>query len=142
MAFLADELADIARRHGVDSIYVFGSRASEITARLRGPSATQAHPNSDVDIAIQPGRGCHLSAQERVRLASALEDLFDVNRVDLVLLPEASPFLAVEAIRGDLLYCSDLDAQAEDELYILRRAGDLAPYERERWTHIIEGQAP
>jgi predicted nucleotidyltransferase len=141
MASLADELADIARRYNVDDIYVFGSRASEITARLRGRSAPQAHPDSDVDIAIQPGRDRHFSARELVRLTGALEDLFDVNRVDLVLLPEASPFLAVEAIRGELLYCSDLDAQAEDELYILRRAGDLAPYERQRWAYIIEGQA-
>jgi len=89
----------------VDSIYVFGSRASEIAARLRDRSATREHPDSDVDIAIQPSQGCHLNARTRVRLTGALEDLFDADRVDLVLLPEASPFLAVEAIRGELLYC-------------------------------------
>jgi predicted nucleotidyltransferase len=141
MTSLADELADIARRYHLDDIYVFGSRASEIATRLRGLSAACEHPASDVDIAVQPGHGHRLSARERVRLASALEDLLAVGRVDLVLLPEAGPFLAVEAIRGELLYCSDLDAQAEDELYILRRAGDLAPYERQRWAYIIEGQA-
>lgn len=138
MAFLADELAHIARRYHVDGIYVFGSRASEIATRLRGLNAACEQPASDVDIAVQPRRGHRLSAQERMRLASALEDLLEAGRVDLVLLPEAGPFLAVEAIRGELIYCSDLDAQAEDELYILRRAGDLAPFERQRWELIVE----
>jgi predicted nucleotidyltransferase len=139
MASLESSLASIANHHHLDTIYVFGSRTSEIMARARGLSVTHEHIDADVDIAIQPNRGRRLNAQERVRLVAALEDLFDANRVDLVLLPEANPFLAVEAIRGELLYCSDLDAQAEDELYILRRAGDLAPYERQRWARMIEG---
>jgi uncharacterized protein len=139
MASQVDQLTSIARRYHVDSIYVFGSRASEVAARLRDQNVTREHPNSDVDIAVQPDRGSALSAQARVRLAGALEDLLDAERVDLVLLPEAKPFLAVEAIRGELLYCSDLDAQAEDELYILRRAGDLAPFERQRWELMIGG---
>jgi hypothetical protein len=107
---------------------------------VHGQSAVCEHPESDVDIAIQPSRNHRLSAQERVRLTSALEDLFDVGRVDLVLLPEANPFLAVEAIRGEMLACRDLDTQAEDELYILRRAGDLAPFERQRWEQLIEAR--
>jgi predicted nucleotidyltransferase len=137
---LLDDVTQIARRYHVDSLYVFGSRAAEISARVRGQGAICEHPQSDIDIAIQPDRNHHLSAQERVRLTSALEDLFDVGRVDLVLLPEANPFLAVEAIRGELLVCCDFDAQAEDELYILRRAGDLAPFERQRWEQLIEAR--
>lgn len=61
----------------------------------------------------------------------------DVVRVDLVVIPEADPFLAAEVIRGELLYCSDPDDQAENELYILRRAGDLAHYKRERIQSIL-----
>jgi hypothetical protein len=41
-----------------------------------------------------------------------LEDLLEVNRVDLVILPEADPFLALEVIRGELLYSEELDRQA------------------------------
>jgi uncharacterized protein len=55
-----------------------------------------------------------------------------VLRVDVVLLPTASPFLALEIIRGELLYCADADAQAQFELYVLRRVGDLAPFQRFR----------
>jgi len=39
-------------------------------------------------------------------------------------------------IRGELLYSSNPLAQAEHELYVLRRAADLAPLLRAR-THAI-----
>ncbi len=139
MTTLEKQLADLARRYRVADLYVFGSRAEEIAARARGGVSVSAWPQSDVDIAVQPTRGRGLTAQERVRLAADLEDLFEVGRVDLVLLPEASTFLAVDVIRGELLFCGDRDAQAEDELYILRRAGDLASFQRERWTRLVEG---
>jgi hypothetical protein len=83
-----------------------------------------------------------MTAQERVRLALELEDLLGVGRVDLVVLPEADPFLALDVIRGEVLYCADPDAQAEHELYVLRRAGDLAHYARDRWQNILAGTAP
>ena len=95
--------------------------------------------DSDVDIGVEPKPGRYLNAKERVRLAIELEDVLDVNRVDLVILSEADPFLALEIIRGELLYCADADAQAEYELYVLRRAGDLAFYARERWQQILTG---
>ncbi|MHC1743888.1 MAG: nucleotidyltransferase domain-containing protein [Syntrophobacteraceae bacterium] len=126
-----------ARQFGVKEIYVFGSRAPEIAARARGEEPPQVLPGSDVDIAVQPELGVSFSVQQRVRFAIALEDLFGVGRVDLVVLGEADPFLAVEIIRGELLYCRDPDDQAETELYVLRRAGDLAHHERERINSIL-----
>ena len=45
---------------------------------------------------------------------------------------EADPFLAANIIRGERLFCADVLAADEYELYVLRRAGDLAPLERER----------
>jgi len=50
---------------------------------------------------------------------------------------EADPFLALEVIRGELLYAEDLDRQARDELYVLRRAGDLLPFKRQRLRLIL-----
>ncbi|MBM4127923.1 MAG: hypothetical protein FJ247_11335 [Nitrospira sp.] len=70
-----------------------------------------------------------------------LEDILGVGRVDLVSLPEASPFLAVEIVRGELLYETDADRTAEYELYVLRRAGDLAPFEQERVRDVLSGVA-
>ena len=36
-----------------------------------------------------------------------LEDLFGCGRVDLVVLPEADPFVAAEIIRGERLFSRD-----------------------------------
>lgn len=57
--------------------------------------------------------------------------------MDLIVLPEADPFLAANIIRGERLYCSDAYLADEYELYILRRAGDLIPLERERIALIM-----
>jgi uncharacterized protein len=134
-----DKLKAIAVRFKIAAVYVFGSRVEEITRGLTSDVVSTDLPESDVDIGVEPLPGVRLVARERVRLAQALEELLGVGRVDLVLLPEADPFLALDVIRGNLLYCVDRDAQAEDELYVLRRAGDLAPFARERWERILAG---
>jgi hypothetical protein len=70
-----------------------------------------------------------------------LEELFDVGRVDLVILPEAKPYLALDVVRGELLCVTDVDAEAAYQLYVLRRAADLAPLERERRRMVLAGEA-
>ncbi len=137
-----EQLETVASRHNIVALYAFGSRATEIASRVRGQAGPVRNLESDVDIGVQPAPSRRLTAQERVRLAIELEDLLGVSRVDLVVLPEADPFLALDVIRGEVLYCADPDAQAEDELYVLRRAGDLAHYARDRWQHILTGTAP
>jgi uncharacterized protein len=96
---------------------------------------------SDVDIGVLPKQGCSLHPQAKVRLMAEMEDLLGVGRVDLVSLPEAPPFLAVEIVRGELLYDVNPDRSAEYELFVLRRAGDLAPFERERVRDVLAGFA-
>lgn len=130
-------MENLARQFGIVEVYVFGSRAREIAATLHNGPLLSAHRGSDVDIGVQPEPGRRFSAREKVRLTIALEDFLEVPRVDLVVLPEADPFLAVEVIRGELLYCRDQDDQAENELTILRRAGDLAHYKNERMDSIV-----
>jgi hypothetical protein len=78
---------------------------------------------------------------EKVRLALDLEDFLGCSRVDLVVLDEADPFLAAEIIRGERLYAQDTYIADEYDLYVLRRAGDLIPLERERIALIL-GQRP
>jgi hypothetical protein len=72
-----------------------------------------------------------------VDLMQALEDLLGVARVDLVILPEADPFLAADVVRGERLCAQDAYQADEYDLYVLRRAGDLAPLERERMALIL-----
>jgi hypothetical protein len=73
-----------------------------------------------------------------VKLALEIEDLLKVSRVDLVILQETDPFLAVEIIRGELLYTEDPNRQARYELYLLGRAGDLLSFKKERIRMIME----
>ena len=135
---LKQQLQHLADRYRLAVIYVFGSRAVEIAGRLQGKAPPVSAPQSDVDVGVQPEKGTRLSAEDRVELTLALENLFGAGRVDLVLLPEANPFLALDIIRGEILYCRDFDQQAEDELYVLRRAGDLSYFQRERIRVILK----
>lgn len=119
---------------GIADLYVFGSRASEIAARARGEGfpTEYASPDSDIDVGVRPIRGRRIDIDDFVRLAEQLEGLLGARRVDVVLITTAKPFLALEVIRGELLHCADPHQQAEHELYVLRRAGDLAPFQRLR----------
>ncbi len=138
---IRESLCDLARQYNLVALYTFGSRAEEVAARVTGGAVESASRSSDADIGVLSARGHHLMARDKVRLAIALEDVLDVGRVDLVILPEAPPYLALDVMRGELLYAMDPDAEAEYQLYVLRRAGDLAPFERERLRMILAGEA-
>lgn len=139
MPTLKEKLYKICRDFHILSLYAFGSRAKEISKRIEGEPVVSDHPTSDLDIGVQPAKGALRHPRDRVALTQALEDLFHVPRVDLVILPEAPVFLAVEVIRGELLYCDNEDRQSEEELYYLRRAGDLAYFQKQRLQGILDG---
>jgi predicted nucleotidyltransferase len=130
-------LEELATRFDLDAIYVFGSRVKEVAAFLREERALDPTSPSDVDIGVMPAAGVRLTVHDKVRLAIALEDLWDVGRVDVVVLPEASPFLAVDIVAGERIFARDAYSMDEYELYILRRAGDLAPFERARRQRLL-----
>ena len=132
------QIKDICRRYGVGDLYIFGSRVEEVSALISGRVDSLRASPSDVDIGILPAERTGWGPRRRVRLTMELEDLLRVDRVDLVLLPEVDAFLALEIIRGELIYSDDLDRQARYELYVLRRAGDLAPFQKERIRAILE----
>ena len=132
-----EALERICRRFQVVILYAFGSRAQEIREWLAGERSDLPPVPSDVDIGVKAAPGVHLSVHDKVQLALALEDLLGVNRVDLVCLEDADPFLAANIIRGERLYAQDEYLADEYDLYVLRRAGDLAPLERERMALIL-----
>lgn len=137
-----DTLAQICRRHGVRSLYLFGSRALEALAWLRGDRPAMASAGSDLDVAVLPDPARWWDVRAKVRFAAALEDFFGVGRVDLGLLPEMDPFVAAEAIDGERVYARDSDLADEYELYVLRRAGDLIPFDRHRINVILGREEP
>lgn len=72
---LARRLAEVAESHGVADLYLFGSRAAEIGARVRSAPAQPSRTGSDVDIAVRPKPGFLEHVDDRVALTFALEDL-------------------------------------------------------------------
>ncbi|MBW2058590.1 MAG: hypothetical protein JRJ26_13940 [Deltaproteobacteria bacterium] len=135
---IKDRLRRICRRYHVEIMYAFGSRAGEIKGYIAGKRKKRATVSSDADIGIKTCRGTCLTVREKAQMMIELEDLLEVGRVDLVVLGEADPFVAANVIRGDRLFCEDDYLADEYELYVLRRAGDLAPLERERLNLIFE----
>ena len=120
-------------------LYAFGSRAREAFAWVHDGIHLSPANNSDLDIGVHITEP--LPIKKKVELAIALEDFFGVKRVDLLSLTEADPFLSANIIRGERLYAAD-DYMADGyDLYILRRAGDLIPLERERQQLILESVA-
>ncbi len=136
---LITQIVQLARRFQIVDVYVFGSRAKEIVARVKEEKYSRRVTSSDVDIGIRPQRDIRLGPRDLVNITAELEDIFDAKRVDLILLPKADPFLALDIIRGELLYTKDAEDQARYELFVLRRAGDLLPLKKERINMILRG---
>ncbi|MBK6769382.1 MAG: hypothetical protein IPG72_10350 [Ardenticatenales bacterium] len=130
-------LAALCAAHGVAILYVFGSRAGEVVEWHRGRLEAMGSGGSDVDIGVLAARDVRLDVEAKVRLAQALEALLGVERVDLISLADADPFVAANVVRGERLFAADADDADEFDPYVLRRAGDLAPLERERQRLVL-----
>lgn len=132
-----ERLNQIAQEFGLDIIYAFGSHAKEAFEWIEGErSELDISSGSDLDIGVKSSPGTRLSARDKVLLSMSLEDLFSVTKIDVVFIPEVDAFLAANIIREERVYCEYTGD--EYELYVLRRAGDLAPFERERIALIME----
>jgi predicted nucleotidyltransferase len=112
-----------ASRPQIRALWLFGSRAD----------GTARH-GSDVDVGVlwEPSQPIEatLSLEEALSRETGLPvDVVDVGR--------AGAFLALEVVRGDLVFCRDEDATDRFELYVLRRAGDLLPFERARQAMLL-----
>ena len=130
-------LKQICQKFRVHTLYAFGSQAKRIRNLVEGRQDIPSSSSSDVDIGVKVVSGEKFSVTEKVNLALTLEELFGCKRVDLVSLSEADPFLAAEIIRGERLFSHNEHEADEYELYVLRRAGDLAPLERERMALVL-----
>ncbi len=128
-------ISALAANFGLQLIYAFGSRAKEALAFIDGEKRRLSVGAADLDIGIKPAK--RLTVQEKVRIAQSLESIFDVPRVDLVVLPDAPAFLALEIVQGELLYAADETEEAEYQLYVMRRAADLYLFEKEHLNSLL-----
>ena len=117
------------------TLSAYGSRAAQTLHWLHQGGALAAGSN-DLDLAVSGGIDRRYSLAEKVALASAFSDLFEFEMIDLADMAEVDPFVAANIVRGERLYSSDRIYADELDLYVLRHAGDLTPYERERLAHI------
>ncbi|HEV8240780.1 MAG TPA: nucleotidyltransferase domain-containing protein [Thermoanaerobaculia bacterium] len=125
-AEIGETIASTLAAHSeVVGAYLFGSRVGG-----------DAHERSDVDVGVL-GRGA-LGLETIMALGNALEGRLGLP-VDVIDLRTATPFLALAAVRGERVYERDGLALDEFDLYVLRRAGDLAHLERERRAALIQG---
>jgi len=119
----------LASAYDLQIIYAFGSRASEAQDFTAGTIGRLSPGASDLDIGIKSSR--RLTVQEKVEIAVVFEDLFGVPRTDVVVISEVPVSLAFRIVTGELLYAQDPTDEAEYQLYIMRMASDLEPYEKE-----------
>jgi hypothetical protein len=135
MKKIKEEIRNVALQYGLQIIYAFGSRAKEALDLVEGRIEKFSSKTSNLDIGIKPERP--FTVEEKVKIAILFEDLFDVPRVDLIVLPEAPVFLAFEIVTGEILYMQDSTYEAEYQLYIMRQAADLLLYERMKQKMIM-----
>ena len=135
MKKIKEEIRNIASQYSLQIIYAFGSRAKEALDLVKDRIEHLPSTPADLDIGVKPTKP--LTVEEKVKIAIFFEDLFDVPRVDLVVLPDAPIFLALEIVTGEILYMHDSTYEAEYQLYVMRMAADLLPYERMKQEMIM-----
>ena len=118
-AGITARLCEVAgEQPSVRALYLFGSRHEG-----------DARRESDLDL------GVLYAAPQPLETTLCLEESLDrvsPHRVALVDVSRAGAFLALAVVRGHRLFTRDALEADRFELYVLRRAGDLLPFERER----------
>ncbi len=107
-------LAELEAISSVRFALLFGSRAGE-----------QPREDSDWDLAVffDPALSAAERAEQRARLIAALEPR---DRVDLLILNEASPLIAHRALQGRVLLMRDRTTYSRFFCKTLAESGDLA----------------
>jgi predicted nucleotidyltransferase len=107
----------------VRAVYIFGSQ-----------SKGDQRPDSDLDLGVLYRTRQPLAAT--LALEQALEQIVGRN-VDFVDAARAGAFVALDIVRGDRVFCREPLETDRFELYVLRRAGDLLPFERQRQALLL-----
>lgn len=132
-----EALAHICETYRVCDLYAFGSCAKEALDFVNEKISKFSQSHSDLDIGVRFPIDIRPSMEALVHLEIEFENFFSLSRVDVVSVTKAPPFLALEIVRGELLYVRDKDDQARFELYVLARAGDLLYFERQRRKNLL-----
>jgi predicted nucleotidyltransferase len=130
------KIEQTCRRYQLKALYVFGSRSADMLRAIKEEQYQLAPSQSDLDIGVLSHSP--FSIENKVSLTFELENLFGIPGIDLFLLQEVDAFLAANIIRGERIFAEDSYLADEYELFVLRRAGDLAELERQRMAMILQ----
>jgi uncharacterized protein len=130
------KIKQICKKYQIKVVYVFGSRGVELSQAIQDNSIQLAKSPSDLDFGVLTHSP--FSIENKINLTLELETLFGLSDIDLFILQEVDAFLAANIIRGERIYAEDSYLADEYELFVLRRAGDLAELERQRMTAILQ----
>jgi len=122
------QIEEVSKKYALQIIYAFGSKGKEALDIVKGKMEHLSSSSVDLDIGIKAER--HLNVEEKVKIELIFEDIFNVAKVDIVVVSEVPILLALEIVKGELLYAKDLTHEAEYQLHIMRRAAEIVPYER------------
>lgn len=126
----------ICKKYHVKALYAFGSRGRELFEVIQDDAISLSASQSDLDIGVLTLSP--FSIDDKVNLTFELEYLFCGAKVDLFVLQEVDAFLAANIIRGERVHAEDEYLVDEYDLFVLRRAGDLAELERQRIAMILQ----
>ncbi len=131
-----DKLVLLCKKYQVKALYVFGGRSADMLHAIQDDQYQLTPSQSGLDIGVLTNHP--FSIENKVSLTLDLENLFGIPAIDLFILQEVDAFLAANIIRGERVYAQDSYLMDEYDLFILRRAGDLAELERQRMTMILQ----
>ena len=121
---LVESIRHIVAAHpDVRALYVFGSQR-----------IGNQRPDSDLDLGVLYRSRQPLGAT--LALEQELEETIG-RKVDLVDAGRTGAFLALDIVRGERILCRESTETDRFELYVLRRAGDLLPFERQRQALLL-----
>lgn len=130
------EIEQVSRKYQLKALYVFGSRSADMLQAIKDDQYQLIPSQSDLDIGVLSHSP--FSIENKISLTLELENLFGLPNIDLFILQEVDAFLAANIIRGERVYAEDSYLTDEYELFVLRRAGDLAELERQRMAMILQ----
>jgi len=123
-----EQLAEACRRYGLLAVYLFGSRKDDWKRLLQGDPVEAAGSDLDVGVVFDPPPPNY---RRLGAVQIAIEDAFEPLRVDIVPLNKVDPLFQFAAIDGHRV--AVLDAHRADlfELYVMRRAAEMLPLQRQ-----------
>jgi len=136
MSAKLQKIEQICKKYQIRAFYVFGSRGAELFQAIQDDAIQPAKSPSDLDFGALTRSP--FSMEDKVNLTLELETLFGLSDIDLFILQEVDAFLAANIIRGERVFAEDTYLADEYELFVLRRAGDLAELERQRMAMILQ----